>query len=95
MELRSKTNFQLTKYDSYLFHEGSDYFAYQKMGAHPAKFRNNAGTLFNVWAPKAKSVSVITSANDWDEGRGAMKCRLNGIWDCSFQGLRPGMFISM
>ncbi len=90
MELRSKTNFQLTKYDSYLFHEGSDYFAYQKMGAHPAKFRNNAGTLFNVWAPKAKSVSVITSANDWDEGRGAMKCRLNGIWELFVPGAKAG-----
>ena len=51
---------QISEYDAYLFHEGTNYEIYQKMGAHPCSENGQEGTRFIVWAPNAKSVSVIT-----------------------------------
>ena len=38
-------------YDSYLFHEGSHYKAYMKMGAHLRRENGVYGVRFCVWAP--------------------------------------------
>ncbi len=57
----------LTENDLYLFNEGSHYRIYDKMGAHRrlAKRRKRA-SIFSVWAPNARSVSVVGSFNEWD-----------------------------
>lgn len=33
-----------------------------------------------VWAPNAKSVSVVGEFNDWDESRDVLKAAENGVW---------------
>ncbi|WP_299664740.1 alpha-amylase family glycosyl hydrolase [uncultured Psychromonas sp.] len=38
------------------------------------------GYQFSVWAPHAKSVSLVGDFNDWDEDRNAMQQADNGIW---------------
>ena len=47
----------------YLFHQGKNFEAHKFFGAHP--FRRGRGQFyrFRVWAPHAKSVSVIGSFN--------------------------------
>ena len=50
----------------YLFHQGKNFEAHQFFGAHA--FRRGRGHFyrFRVWAPRATSVSVIGTFNQWD-----------------------------
>ncbi|MBE6020564.1 MAG: 1,4-alpha-glucan branching protein GlgB [Clostridiales bacterium] len=50
----------------YLFHQGTQYRAYDNMGAHFVTEEGNEGVRFTVWAPHALSVSVIGDFNRWD-----------------------------
>ncbi|MBQ9885515.1 MAG: 1,4-alpha-glucan branching protein GlgB [Lachnospiraceae bacterium] len=52
---------RLTKDDCYLFGNGTHYEIYEKLGAH----ETDGGTYFAVWAPHARSVSVVGDFNDW------------------------------
>jgi 1,4-alpha-glucan branching enzyme len=56
----------LTDQDLYLFNEGSHYRLYDKMGAHLVTQKGQAGAAFSVWAPNARSVSVVGSFNSWN-----------------------------
>ena len=56
-----------TDLDGYLFGQGTHYDIYRKLGAHKGKLGNQIGYYFDVWAPHAKSVSVIGEFNDWNE----------------------------
>src|SRR5688572_33367599 len=58
-EMISETVSHLTNEDLYLFNEGSHFRLYDKLGAHPTEVDGIAGTHFAVWAPNARSVSVI------------------------------------
>ena len=49
----------LTENDLYLFNEGSHYRIYDKMGAHLFSHEGQDGAIFSVWAPNARSVSVV------------------------------------
>jgi 1,4-alpha-glucan branching enzyme len=62
----TKTPF-ITEYDQYLFGDGTHYEIYNKLGAHVAKRNGTSGVYFAVWAPNAKSVSVVGDFNDWSE----------------------------
>lgn len=46
----------------YYFHQGTNYEAYELLGAHYSK----KSTTFRVWAPNAKSVSVVGDFNNWN-----------------------------
>ena len=87
--MRSATVFSLNKTEKYLFHEGTYYESYQKLGAHPATKYRKKGVMFSVWAPNAKKVSVLTDANGWDADLGAMKNK-NGIWELFVPGAKEG-----
>lgn len=56
----------LSDFDSFLFHQGTDEAAYRKLGAHPGEAEGVAGTWFNVWAPNAKMVWVVSARTGWD-----------------------------
>jgi len=66
--------------DSYLFHEGTNYETYRKLGAHPDTMFGVDGTRFAVWAPNAQAVSVITPRMGW-EHKNAMNRSDNGVWE--------------
>ena len=56
----------LSEFDLYLFHQGTNFHAYEMLGAHFAEQDGKKGVRFAVWAPHAKSVSVVGDFNDWD-----------------------------
>ena len=72
---------------AYFFHEGNDCRAYELLGAHPQKIGRNAGFVFRVWAPNARSVSVIGDFNAWDRQKNPMKKITVGIWELFITGV--------
>lgn len=55
----------ITEQDLYLFNCGTSHHSYRFMGAHPITWEGIRGTRFAVWAPNAKTVSVIGDFNNW------------------------------
>src|SRR5436190_7693900 len=81
----------LTDYDLHLFSEGTHYRTYEKFGAHLTTRDGTAGTNFAVWAPNARSVSVIGDFNDWRPQAHFMQSRGNsGVWDLFIPELKQG-----
>jgi 1,4-alpha-glucan branching enzyme len=77
----------LTKDDLYLYNEGSHFRIYEKLGAHPVAVEGREGAYFAVWAPNAKSVSVVGSFNDWQIGKHPLQpLGKSGVWG----GFVPG-----
>ncbi|MEA4971699.1 MAG: 1,4-alpha-glucan branching protein GlgB [Candidatus Metalachnospira sp.] len=77
----------ISEYDRYLFNAGNHYEIYNKLGAQPHRIDGVDGVAFAVWAPNAKSISVIGSFNYWD-GRAAQMRMLgnSGIWELFIPG---------
>ena len=69
-----------TDQDSFLFHEGTNYESYRKLGAHPATEFGLDGTRFALWAPNAQSVAVITPRMGWDY-ENYMHRGDGGVWE--------------
>jgi len=81
----------LTDDDLYLFNEGSWLRAYEKLGAHPVQSGDERGVYFAVWAPNARSVSVIGDFNGWTPDRHPLQPRgSSGIWEGFVPGLDVG-----
>lgn len=59
--------FEIGELDQYLFGQGTHYEIYKKLGAHKVTIGKKAGVYFAVWAPHAKSVSVIGEFNEWNQ----------------------------
>ncbi|MBT8210769.1 MAG: 1,4-alpha-glucan branching protein GlgB [Eudoraea sp.] len=78
-----------TDFDINLFKAGKHFRLYEKLGAHPLELNGVKGTYFAVWAPAARSVSVIGDFNYWLEG----EHKLNVRWDGSgiWEGFVPGV----
>lgn len=49
-----------------LYHSGCLTNGWRLFGAHPATEKGVHGWWFNVWAPRAKAVSVVGDFNGWD-----------------------------
>ncbi len=79
-------------FDLYLFGQGKHYRIYEKMGAHPVNINGVEGVHFAVWAPNARTVSVIGDFNGWNRSANPMYLRHNdlGVWECFIPGLRVG-----
>ena len=81
----------ISDYDLYLFNEGTNYKIYEKLGSHICTINNVTGTLFAVWAPSAKNVSVVGSFNQWDGRRNPMRYRGNsGVWELFVPNIYEG-----
>ena len=79
---------QLGDMDRYLFNSGTHYYIYNKLGAHPSNIDGINGTVFRVWAPAARRVSVIGSFNSWDGRVHQMRSLENsGIWELFIPGV--------
>ena len=52
--------------DLHLAGEGRHEELYAKLGAHVVEHQGVRGTAFAVWAPSARSVSVVGDFNSWD-----------------------------
>ncbi len=71
----------ISEFDLYLLAEGTHYRAYEKLGAHITEKDGKRGVQFAVWAPNAKSVSIIGDFNNWNPKPGAMSPSTAGIWE--------------
>lgn len=81
----------LTDYDLHLIGEGSHYKKYEKLGAHVIELGGVKGVHFAVWAPNAKSASVIGDFNAWDNRHHPMRLLVgSGIWEIFIPGLGEG-----
>ncbi|WP_269615106.1 1,4-alpha-glucan branching protein GlgB [Prochlorococcus marinus] len=76
--------------DRHLFAEGNHHHIWRKMGAHLTEIDKKQGVMFCLWAPHAKSVSVIGDLNSWDGRHHPMQKRLGGIWELFIPGLTEG-----
>ncbi len=71
----------------YLFHQGTNYKAYEYLGAHFVKRGKKEGVVFRVWAPSAVSVSVVGDFNGWDKSANPM-VNDDGVYETFVEGLK-------
>lgn len=81
-----------TDFDIHLFRSGKHFKLYEKLGSHKAVHKGVGGTYFAVWAPNAKSISVIGYFNHWQRGQHNLFPRWDGsgIWEGFFGDIRHG-----
>jgi 1,4-alpha-glucan branching enzyme len=91
--LKSSDDFSPTlgELDLHLFGEGKHERIYEKLGARVSTHEGISGVTFAVWAPNAKSVSVVGNFNEWNGTKHRMR-RLgtSGVWDLFIPGLTEG-----
>ncbi len=79
---------ELSPFDLHLFNEGRHYRLADKLGAHVLA---EGGVAFAVWAPGARSVSVIGTFNGWEKGRHPMRAKgQSGIWELVIPEAKDG-----
>ena len=82
---------ELSEFDLYLFHQGTNYHAYEMLGAHFVESDGKKGVRFAVWAPHAKSISVVGDFNEWDTRVNPMTRGRDGeIWEVFVPGIEEG-----
>ena len=67
---------------AYLFNNGQNYQSYLMLGSRPdSNAEGESGYRFAVWAPRARSVSVVGDFNDWESGIHNLRSYgTTGIW---------------
>jgi 1,4-alpha-glucan branching enzyme len=81
-----------TDFDIDLFKAGKHFRLYEKLGAHLIEVDGVKGVYFAVWAPSARSVSVIGDFNYWIQGEHQLQVRWDssGIWEGFIPGIEKG-----
>ena len=81
----------ITDFDLHLFNEGNHHKIFEKLGAHLMTLEGQSGTHFAVWAPSARSVSVVGNFNCWDGRSHPMHPLSNsGVWELFIPGICSG-----
>ena len=81
----------LGELDLHLMGEGRHEAIYDKLGAHVREIDGIAGTAFAVWAPAARSVSVVGDFDSWDGRIHPMRSMgTGGIWELFIPGVGAG-----
>jgi len=66
----------------YLFHQGTNYRAYELLGCHFDSKKGEA--VFRTWAPKAKAVHLVGDFNSWGENEIKMtRISDGGVWEAT------------
>ncbi len=81
-----------SEFDINLFKAGKHFRLYEKLGAHLTEVDGVKGVYFAVWAPAARSVSVIGDFNYWVQGQHPLMVRWDssGIWEGFIPGVEKG-----
>ncbi len=81
-----------TDFDIDLFKAGKHFRLYEKLGAHLIEVDGIQGVYFAVWAPSARSVSVVGDFNYWIQGQHQLQVRWDssGIWEGFIPGVQKG-----
>jgi len=80
-----------SEFDRYLFHNGTHYELYEKMGAHIREIDGVRGTHFVLWAPSARAVCVVSDGNGWTPWRDIMEKVDDSIWELFVPGMCEGV----
>lgn len=68
------------------FAKGSSHKIYEFLGAHYTDSKIKDTTVFRVWAPNARSVSLVGDFNQWKDTANPMtKLGNSGVWECYLQ----------
>ena len=81
-----------TDFDIDLFKGGKHFRLYEKLGAHLIEVDGVKGVYFAVWAPSARSVSVVGDFSYWIQGEHQLQVRWDssGIWEGFIPGIEKG-----
>ena len=87
MDILEKTNLpnEDTSLPAYLFHQGTNFTSYDYMGAHESKVGDCYRCIFRVWAPNAKSISLMSDITGWDYGQPMMRVTDSGVWETTLE----------
>ncbi len=66
---------------SYLFHQGTNFRAYEYLGCTLRIVDNEYEYTFRTWAPQAHSVGLVSDFSGWDEPIALKRITDNGIWE--------------
>ncbi len=75
----------------YLFHQGTNYTAYDFLGVH-ASFNEESGLyeyVFRVWAPNADDVRVTGDFCGWSDGWPMLRIYASGVWRTTVVSEKP------
>ena len=78
----------MTDFPLYLYHHGKNDRIYELFGAHREVRDGEEGYIFRVWAPHARSVSVVGDFNGWNVNENIMYRMVDGE---SFELFIPGV----
>ncbi|MER2109706.1 MAG: 1,4-alpha-glucan branching protein GlgB [Desemzia incerta] len=92
MENHITKQFDLTRFkkESYLFNTGNYYDCYYTLGCHKEINDDQQGYRFTVWAPHAKSVSLVSDCTDWDMGKPLEKIEDTEMWTVFCETAKEG-----
>ncbi|HHT65338.1 MAG: 1,4-alpha-glucan branching protein GlgB [Caldicoprobacterales bacterium] len=93
MDQKKATTPRPTDYQIYLFHEGTNYKAYDMLGSiyFSDDSHQKDGFRFTLWAPNAVSVSLVGDFNQWRLNAHPMqKIEDSGIWMVFIEGMKVG-----
>jgi 1,4-alpha-glucan branching enzyme len=77
--------------DGHLIGEGTHKRLWNTLGAHPLRHCDVEGTVFAVWAPSARQVSVVGDFNDWNGTTHAMRpIGDTGVWEIFIPSIGEG-----
>ena len=78
----------LSDVDEYLFSKGVHYELHRSFGGRLKNHQGVSGAAFTVWAPSARSVSLIGDSNHWNGSHTPMRSLgASGIWEIFVPGL--------
>ncbi len=68
----------------YLFHQGTNYKAYEYFGVHTVNTEHGKSYTFRVWAPKAYEVFLVGDFNNWQKTLPMHRINNEGVWEIVF-----------
>ena len=83
---------EITNFNTFLFHQGKNYEAYNVLGSHIITDGQKKGVQFATWAPNAKEVYVVGDFNEFeiDDKYKLERISENGLWKGFFEKVKLG-----
>ena len=88
-------NYDSEAFQSYLFHQGTNFAAYEYLGAHEI-FYSESETYFctfRVWAPNAVDVALASDYTGWNSPKMMSRVTDAGVWEVTLE--RDESFVGM